>query len=280
MRRISQSAMLALALGGCSLYFGESADDTGSSEGSGFVDGGVMATPDAMLPQCTLYYCSDGTIYELDPVSVNPDYLGCQDPDYSTAVPVATCEYGCRYENLYQGGPGPCASPPPPVYTCEETGACSVGQTQDCGAPFACGQLVQTGTCTCDANGWSCEPACSDGLCSPAAVQQAIVGTWTGTVTTEFEFMPTYQTTLTVAANGDWTATGNAFYYGGNGGTLGSTIFVQAQTSLGAYGVVRLFNASVDGLLTGIRVDSHHLRFTFVDSWLGCGRSFSFDLHR
>lgn len=274
--------LLVIALGGCSLYFGPS-DDTAIPDPTSPPDAGMLP-PDAPLPQCTFFYCSDGTIYELDPVSVNPDYLGCQAPDYSTAVPVGTCEYGCRFENLYQGGPGdpngPCASPPPPVYTCEETGPCSIGQTQGCGAPFACGQMVPIGTCACDANGWSCEPACSDGLCSPAAVQQALVGTWTGTVTTPFDFMPSYQTTLTVAPNGDWTATGNAFYYGGNGGTLGSKIYVQAQTSLGAYGVVRLFYASVDGLMTGIRVDAHHLRFTFVDSWLGCGRSFSFDLHR
>jgi hypothetical protein len=143
-----------------------------------------------------------------------------------------------------------------------------------------CGQVVQTGSCSCSETGWQCQSACSDGYCSAEELQAAIVGTWHGVVTTPFDFLPTYETTLTIAANGDWTATGDAFYYGGNGGTNGSKLIVQAQTALGGYGVVRLFLASVDGMFTTMRVDATHLRFTFVDSWLSCSRSFSFDLTR
>ena len=42
----------------------------------------------------------------------------------------------------------------------------------------------------------------------------------------------------------------------------------------------KLFLASVDGQFTNMRVDANRLRFTFIDSWLGCGRSFHFDLQR
>jgi hypothetical protein len=43
---------------------------------------------------------------------------------------------------------------------------------------------------------------------------------------------------------------------------------------------VRLFNASIDGLIETLRVDDQRMTFTFLDSWLSCGRVFHFDLQR
>jgi hypothetical protein len=265
-----RQALLLFALSGCDLYF---ATDSSPSA--------LDAPPPESPGECQFYQCRVDTVYKFDPVPVNPNGSGCGPINFSTAQAIETCEYGCRHQSLYQGGPvGPCAPAPPKIYACAETGACVANQTQTCSAPMQCGVTVSTGSCTCDTNGWSCHPACSDGLCRTEDVQQAIVGTWTGTVTTPFDFMPSYETTLTIAPNGDWSATGDPFYYGGNGGTTGSQIFVQAQTDVGAYGVVRLFLASVDGQLSAIRVDATRLRFTFTDSWLSCGRSFQFDLVR
>ena len=172
----------------------------------------------------------------------------------------------------------------PPVYTCTESGACSANETDGCAAPLQCALVVSAGSCTCNSGTWSCQDACNQGLCGAAAVQAAIAGDWTGTVSPP-EFAQPYQVKLHIGPNGLWSATttgdvGVAFYYGDNGNNLGSRIVVQAQTTTGAYASIGLFDGEVQGLFTGISVDPHHLRFAFVDSWLSCTRTFYFDLSR
>jgi hypothetical protein len=172
----------------------------------------------------------------------------------------------------------------PPVYSCTEAGACSANETDSCAAPLQCALVVSAGACTCNSGTWSCQDACNQGLCGAAEVQAAIAGDWTGTVTPP-SFAQPYQIKLHIGPNGLWSATTTgdvsvAFYYGDNGGNLGSRIVIQAQTTLGAYASVGLFSGDVQGLFTGLSVDPHHMKFAFVDSWLSCGRTFYFDLTR
>ncbi len=172
----------------------------------------------------------------------------------------------------------------PEVYACDDTGTCSVGSTDGCAAPLQCGVVVSAGACTCGDGTWACEPACNQGLCGAAAVQAKLVGDWTGTVTPP-SFAQPYTVHLHIAADGQWKGytTGAVpipFYYGDNGGNPGSRIVVQAQTTVGGYASIGLFDGEVLGMITAIEVDDHTLTFSFVDSWLECTRTFRFDLHR
>lgn len=179
----------------------------------------------------------------------------------------------------------PIVTTSPPVYSCDDSGVCTATDTNSCAAALQCALVVSTGSCTCNASDrWSCQDACNQGLCGAAAVQTAIAGDWTGTVTPP-EFAQPYQVKLHIGPNGLWSATttgdvGVAFYYGDNGNNLGSRIVIQAQTTVGAYASIGLFDGEVQGLFTGLTVDPHHLRFAFVDSWLSCTRTFYFDLTR
>jgi hypothetical protein len=179
--------------------------------------------------------------------------------------------------------PPPGNDPPAPaVYTCQAQGACTQGQTEGCAAQLQCAQVASVGDCSCPSGTWTCEAACSDGLCSAEAVQAAITGTWSGTVSPP-SFAQPYHVTLTVGADRKWSAVSSPypiFYYGDNGGAVGEKLFIQAQTSLGAYGTVRIFGGDVDGMIEDLHVSAHHLTFTFVDSWLSCTRQFYFDLAR
>ena len=172
--------------------------------------------------------------------------------------------------------------PAPEVYSCQAQGACAQGGSEGCSAQAQCALVVSVGDCTCPAGTWTCEAACSDGLCSAQAVQEAITGTWSGTVTPP-SFAQPYQVKLTIGADRRWSAvspTYPVFYYGDNGGGVSDRLFVQAQTSIGAYGTVRIFGGDVDGMIENLHVSAHHLTFTFVDSWLSCTRQFYFDLAR
>jgi hypothetical protein len=172
----------------------------------------------------------------------------------------------------------------PPVYACTASGTCTANETDSCAAPLQCAVVVSAGSCTCNSGTWSCQDACNQGLCGAAAVQTAIAGDWTGTVTPP-EFAQPYQVKLHIGPAGLWSGTtiGNVqvpFYYGDNGNNLGSRIVIQAQTTVGAYASIGLFGGEVQGLFTGLTVDPHHMRFAFVDSWLSCTRTFYFDLTR
>ena len=156
--------------------------------------------------------------------------------------------------------------------------------TDSCAAALQCSVVVSTGGCTCSDGTWTCADACNQGLCGAAAVQAAIAGDWTGTVTPP-SFANPYQIQLHIGGAGLWSATttgldSTAFYYGDNGNNLGSRIVIQAQTTVGAYASIGLFDGEVQGLMTGISVDAHHMKFAFVDSWLSCSRTFYFDLTR
>lgn len=186
--------------------------------------------------------------------------------------------------NVWPDAGDPYPSSNPPVYTCTESGACTATDTDSCAAPLQCAVVVSAGSCTCNSNSWTCQDACNQGLCGAAQVQAAIAGDWTGTVTPP-EFAQPYQVKLHIGPAGLWSATttgdvGVAFYYGDNGNNLGSRIVIQAQTTVGAYASIGLFDGEVQGLFTGLTVDAHHLRFAFVDSWLSCTRTFYFDLTR
>lgn len=229
------------------------------------VDG---ARPDS---QCELKICQEGTIWATGPTS-------CERPDFQNVTVIGTCEHGCAFTGLLPSGGDPCAPPPPEVYACVDSGTCAVGATQTCVVPLACGATATIGACTCDADGWACVPGCSDGLCGPEAVQAAITGTWTGTVTTSFG--PPYDVTITIGPDGAWSSPDEAFYWGGHGGTPGCGFYVLAQTPDGATGIVRLFESQTEGQITKLHVDATRLRFQMIDSWLECIRTLTFDLHR
>ncbi|MEP6859582.1 MAG: hypothetical protein ABJE66_03125 [Deltaproteobacteria bacterium] len=260
-------ALLALALtSGCSLYFAGDHPSPPTEDDDAppviLIDGGVSSLE---------YFCEGTTIYET------------VDGTRTHANPVSSCPYGCEFTTFYQSG-SPCLEAPPPVYSCTDSGACSANATDSCAAPLQCALVVSAGACTCNAGTWSCQDACNQGLCGAAEVQAAIAGDWTGTVTPP-SFAQPYQIKLHIGPNGLWSATTTgdvavAFYYGDNGGNLGSRIVIQAQTTVGAYASVGLFSGEVQGLFTGLTVDPHHMKFAFVDSWLSCGRTFYFDLTR
>jgi len=215
---------------------------------------------------CSLYFGTPNGPPE-DDVAPPPSVTSTE-PDASTMPPCTSCNN----------------APPPTIYECANTGACSANETDGCGAPLACGQVVSTGSCSCAGGQWSCQPACDDGLCGAAAVQTAITGHWTGTVTPP-SFAQPYTIDLWIAADGSWRATSTGadsipFYYGDNGGAPGEKIWIQAQTSLGAYAAIGLFGGELDGMITALHVDAHHLSFAFVDSWLSCSRTFTFALAR
>jgi hypothetical protein len=243
--------LLVIALGGC-----DSEEDN------------VVGEPDT----CEFTICQIDTIWATGPTS-------CQRPDFQNVRVIGTCEYGCKTGALNPGIiEDPCAAPPPKVYRCEQSGSCTVGATSDCKYPLMCGGNAVAGACTCDANGWSCQPGCRDGMCDPSEVQAAVTGTWSGMVTTPFG--ADYQATVTIDADGMWSSPGVPFYYGEGGGTPGSKFLVLAQTDAGAVGLVKIFEGSIDAELTAIRVDATRLRFEMIDSWLDCSRILRFDLQR
>jgi hypothetical protein len=263
-------AVIALALtSGCSLYFGGHPTEDDVLPPSEFPVDASEAPPDTT--SSAEYFCQGTTIYETF------------DNSRTDATAVSTCPYGCQYTTFYTFG-NPCLDPPPQVYSCTESGTCAAAETDSCPATLQCGAVVSTGSCTCNVGSWSCADACNQGLCGAAAVQTAIAGDWTGTVTPP-SFAQPYQIQLHIGPAGLWygVATGGVsipFYYGDNGNNAGSRIVVQAQTTVGAYASIGLFGGEVQGLFTGLTVDAHHMRFAFLDSWLSCGRTFYFDLTR
>jgi len=270
--------LVVVLMSGCSLYFPSRSpvqDDAAVPPTEIPPDGGDGGE------SCPVFYFCDGTtIYQ---ASIQHDGSECGVPSKQDSLVVGSCPNGCAYDSFYQAGE-PCLGPAPRVFECTQAGACSAGETDACAAPLACGQVVSTGSCSCANGTWSCAAACADGLCSANDVQAALAGHWTGTVTPP-SFAQPYQIDLHIAADGAWSATatsanGIPFYYGDDGGGVGSRIVVQAQTTVGAYASIGLFGGEVQGLFTAVHVDAHHLTFAFVDSWLSCSRTFYFDLHR
>jgi hypothetical protein len=266
-------------LGGCDLYFGHPPHALHPDASETPPDAvATTSCPEAFL-------CRDGMVYEAPPVV--PIDNECPPPNFTSATAIATCQYGCSAsgESVSTSSQDACGLAPAMTYDCNATGACTNGQTQGCGGALACGYIPQTGSCTCSDKTWSCTPECSDTLCSAEAVQKALVGTWTGTVTPP-SFAPPYTISLTIAPDGSWIGTTSesyrvVFYYGDNGGVPIERILVLAQTGVGAFATVGLFgNEGIEGLLSAIRVDAHRLTFTFTDSWLSCTRQFAFDLQR
>ena len=256
---------VALLCAGCNLYFGQDPppeDDV--------VPPTTEVPPDA-VPASPLYFCGGTTIYEtLDGLETDGTAIG-------------TCPNGCEITTPSDQYPS-CLDAPPPVFSCTESGTCDANATDGCPATLQCGAVVSTGACTCADGTWSCADACNQGLCGAPAVQAAIAGDWTGTVTPP-SFAQPYQIQLHIGGGGLWRATANSangipFYYGDNGNNLGSRIVIQAQTTVGAYASIGLFDGEVQGLFTGLTVDDHNMAFAFVDSWLSCGRTFYFVLTR
>ena len=146
-------AALAVALCGCSLYFGQ--DHPAQDD---------VVPPPENPPDASSqaeFYCAGNTIYET--------YDGTR----TYTMPVGSCPYGCAFTTFYQTGQPCIDSPPPPVYSCTESGACAADATDSCPAALQCSQVVSAGACTCDSGTWSCQDACNQGLCGAAAVQAA-----------------------------------------------------------------------------------------------------------
>ena len=280
-------SVLLVGVCGCSLYFGPSQQQQEPPPTIAF-DGGTVRPADAGDPlvRCDWYECRNGTVYQVAPTAVVDGM--CLPPTFTDPVAIQTCAYGCELTGFYQSTTvDPCASAPLPTYDCTLAGsACTANATQACGATLTCGVQAQTGECACGSDGlWGCTPACSDGLCSSAAVQQAIVGTWTGTATPVSSFpAPPWNVTLTIGSDKVWTGSTNMpyrdpFYYGGSGGG-DDKVFIEAQTVLGGEGILRVFGGANDGLVENLHVDATHLSFTWVAAWLNCSFAFDYQLTR
>ena len=263
LRLMRFAVAVALLCGGCSLYFGHGTteDDVVPPE----------TLPDA-ISESPLYFCEGTTIYETF------------DGSKTDATVFSSCPNGCGITSTLSQNPPLCLDSPPPVFSCTESGTCAANATDGCPATLQCDAVVSTGACACNGGTWSCQDACNQSLCGADAVQAAIAGNWTGTVTPP-SFAQPYQIQLHIGAAGLWSATTNdadrpAFYYGDNGNNLGSRIVIQAQTTVGAYASIGLFDGEVQGLFTGLTVDAHSMKFAFVDSWLSCSRTFYFELTR
>ena len=206
---------------------------------------------------CQFYVCFDHTIWQTRPQPCGP-------PDYNGVVEYAQCEFGCRSsEPQTNNSLLSCAPKPLTPLVCEASGSCAQNDMQACVKPAGtCTQPITYGSCTCSQQTWSCTETCSDGLCGPVAVQTALAGTWRGRVTRTTPPAAIYEAQITVAANGDWTLTDIMTPGGqsplseqwGEGGTPGSAIYVQAQTTTGAYGVWRMQNAFYDAVLSDLRI--------------------------
>jgi hypothetical protein len=277
MRRTLRELVIVIPLfaTACSLYIGP---DPGDDE-----------PPPAGECDAVIATCEDGVVT----FSEWPGTDSC--PRYRTPQAVLTCAGECTSDYLGlcvdQGCLGPeemCMDPPaeplPPVLSCDTTASCEADSTSTCGGLDLCGVDVRVGDCRCDGGVQTCEPACADGLCSADEVQAALVGTWTGTVESEWG---TYTTTLTFRPDGHYYSVRpgpeGAFYYGTDGGGDARRFHVIGQTDHGATAVVRVyfFSESVqDGLVRDIRIVEDRVRFELVDAWLGCDRSFYFDLAR
>ena len=211
---------------------------------------------------CQFWVCFDHTIWETKPQPVNS--MGfCGPPDYNGVHEYAQCERGCRTSvPQNNGGMQVCVPPPLAPLLCQANGSCTQNDTQACVKPQGtCTPAITYGSCTCNQQAWSCTESCADGLCGPVAVQQALAGSWRGHVTRTTQQVAIYEVQIDIAANGDWKLT-DIMTPGGQpplselwgGGTPGSTIFVQMQTTTGAHGVWRMQNAGLDAVLSDLRI--------------------------
>lgn len=123
-------------------------------------------------------------------------------------------------------------------------------------------------------------------MCGAAAVQAALVGTWSGTVVTAGS---TVSLRLTITPDGHYITEvpgpDSAFYYGSDGAGDARRFHVIGQTAVGATAIVRIFFGSQsvqDGLVRGLRIASGHLTFDVYTAWLelDCTRYAQFDLVR
>jgi hypothetical protein len=227
-------------------------------------------------PSCQFFVCFDHTIWKLQPQRVD-DQGFCPPADFIGVEEAGTCEHGCRDNALAQSTDAMCIQPPLAPLACRPTGTCTQNETQDCEATFDCNVGITFGSCACNQQAWECTPACKDGICGPSAMQQAIAGTWLGTVTPTQIPMAPYTVTLEIAANGDWRATSEPGTWNlGGGGTAGSTIFIEAQTSAGAYGTMRV-HGYMDMPLFALRFQGSRLQGTIAHD---CDSNYAFDLQR
>jgi hypothetical protein len=227
-------------------------------------------------PTCQFYVCFDGTIWKLKPQPVDVGGF-CPKPNFDGVVEAGTCEYGCRISTVHQSIESMCILAPLAPLACTPSGTCTANEIQSCDATARCDVPITYGTCTCNQEAWECALACQDGLCGPSAVQQAMVGTWVGTVTPSVPPLGPYTVTLEIAANGDWRAMSEPGKWNlGGGGTVGSSLFITAQTSAGAYGSLRR-DGIVDQWLHGVRIQGSRLQGSIE---LICDAKYALDLQR
>ena len=280
---------LLLLASGCSLYLGGGGNDDSSDDTTPGDDGPTTSSCDFGLAEC-----EDGVV-------TLGEWPGESCPELSPPRVVARCPGDCTTD--YQGqcfefdcaGPDelcvdPPAEPLPARLACAAppTGSCIPGSTFACtrnAIVGVCNNELDVGTCRCNASGtWSCVNACADGLCGAVAVQRALTGTWTGTVTSEWG---TYSGTLTFERDGHYYATRpgpeSVFYYGVDGGGDARRFHVLGQTRNGATALVRIFfgfQSIQDGMVREIRIQGDQMSFDFIDAWGDCTRVFHFELTR
>ena len=224
-------------------------------------------------PSCQFFVCFDHTIWKLQPQRVD-DRGFCPPPDFNGVVEEGTCEYGCEDIGVSEAIDEMCRPRPRVPFACAPTGTCTATETQSCDATFDCGVGITYGSCECSEGAWDCASACSDGICGPAAMQAAMTGTWLGTVTPEQG--PSYSLTLQIDDGGAWYAMAEPGFWNLGGGGTTSAVIIEAQTSAGAYGILRA-HVHADMLLLGLRVQGTRLRGIVAQD---CETKYELDLQR
>jgi hypothetical protein len=271
---------------GCSLNFGTPGDDE-----LVFPDARQFPPPpppdpcDSAIAQCddgvvTLSEWPGETCDQFDPPPIVGTCAGACTTDDTTACFSAGCAF-----DAYALCVDPPAAPLPPTLGCATTNpTCTADGTTACGGSDACGGAVLTGSCTCAGDVRTCDPACADGLCSATAVQTALAGTWSGTVTTP---TATYTGSITFTADGHYATElpgqQALFYYGADGAGDARRFHVLGQTELGATALVRIYFGSQsiqDAVARFIRIDGDRLTFDVYKAWIDCTRFAQFDMTR
>lgn len=297
------AVLVLLVVSGCSLYFEHSSDPppppvdasvSVDAPGFPFPDapprppadapgGGPTWPPD---PNGLMARCEDGRLYSTTVVS-----FGEQEPAHGAGRRFGLCGGACRSAAVLCSDAGCtnafaalCEAPISVGATCPLEGmACQGSAAIDCPETTACSVPVEGSTCTCVDRTYRCEQTTP-----AAATQAAIVGKWSGTVTTP-GFVEPYPVTLWIYPDGSyWPSCElpfcSAFYYGGDGPSQSRKITVLSTTDhIGSWADIAIdFDLGITnhGTLTALVVDATTLRFTFSPSWSDCGMPFDFALTR
>lgn len=288
MHALAMAVGLVLAGAACNPYDG---DDGSCRRSVDCSDDTVGPDPSDDVHCPGLARCEAGVITVID------------EGDYAELCPieagaeVGQCERGCIVPEVSCVG-DVCAPAallesmcyvPAPVVACTDVGAAcdDEGAARACETVVVCETDYGTGACACSDGAWQCDVPCPDGLCSAAAVQDAIVGSWHGAATAEFGV--TWDLSLQILpdhhyvgdAETDDELINGAFYYGADGELELQWIDVVSQSADGAVARVNLgwADSAAPGTIHELLVTADTMTFTFVPP-LGCGYEIDYVLTR